>query len=494
MAAATWVAEVDWNNDLDYSDTGETVTTRVQHRDGITTVRGRDTIRALSPPAAGSCDFTLNNASKDYSPENASSPLYGNLTPGRRVRIRTTAPSATNIWKGNLDDLPQQPLLRGGFVKVPALGTLAKLKGTKVSCYLRTNITTSAALAVLFAAAGLAASEYQFLDTGKTTLTLWWCGDDDAFDMMTRILAAEGPGAAIYEDGSGVITFHSRHYRLLTTRCTVSQATFGNASTEPKHAPPFGYQPNLKGVVNQAAITTKVGTLAGSATTVWTWTGSIQCAVGTPLYFDINLSEPAEQFTSAITFDTGGLLTTIGNYDDGGANPAKGTRVYLQVINNSAGGQTVTITAISVSAKVYSSATEIVRNTADTSASQAKYGSRALPTSYNPWPYIDSLVARDFADAIVGAYKEPRASVDITVNNGHATRLTHQLAREISDRVTVQESQTGMNGAVIIERIRHEIKAGGRDHKTTFSCEKVGAHDNWLIWDVGTWDTNLWAF
>ena len=126
--------------------------------------------------------------------------------------------------------LPQLPLLRGGFVRVPCLGTLSRLKGVKISSNVYTSYRTDQAFSKVCTLAGLSSSEYQALDNGKTTLTLWWCGDDDAFDMLCRILAAEGPGAAIYEDGQGRITFHSRHYRLLTTRSTTSQVTFGNGT------------------------------------------------------------------------------------------------------------------------------------------------------------------------------------------------------------------------------------------------------------------------
>lgn len=497
MVKATWGVFVDWNNDFDYSDTGENVTARVLNEPGIVTVRGRDTIRALAPPAAGSCDFALNNASKDYSPAYVSGPLYGNLVPGRAILINTSAPSSASIWTGTVDDLPQEPFAQGGGrVRVPGLGKLAKLRGVRVSCYLRTNITTSAALAALFAAAGLAPGEYTMLDTGQTTLALWWAGDDDAFEMMARLLAAEGPGAAIYERGDGVIAFHSRHYRLLTSRCTTSQATFGNASTEPKHSPPFGYEPNLKGVVNSVALTTKVGTLAGSATEVWTWTGNINLAPGANLYFDVSLSEPGVDFTPAVTFTGGGISTALGNYEDMGATAAAGTRVYLQVTNVSSPAQATNITAISVSAKVYASATEIVRHEVDTSASRAKYGVRALPGSFNPWPYLAPNVARGFADYIAAAYQEPRATVMVTVKNGTSARLAQQLAREISDRITVTESQTGLSEPVFIERIRHEVREGGRFHTTQFFCETIPATGlgGLGVYDTAVYDTARYGY
>jgi hypothetical protein len=492
MAAATVVAEIDWNNDGDWSDTGEVVTSRVQNRPGIVTVRGRDTIRALGPPAAGSCEFVLNNQSKDYSPEYASSPLYGNLLPGRAVRVRATAPSATGLWGGHLDDLPQDPRLRGGFVRVPALGKLAKLKGVAISTRYYTDVTTSAAFEHTCRMAGLAAAEYTALDTGQTTLTSWWCDQDDAFAMLVKILAAEGPGAAIYEDNTGRITFHSRHYRLLTARCTTSQATFGNAATEPKHSPPFGYEPNLKGVVNECSVERKTATAGTPGTEVWTWTGSVTIAPGATATWDVRASNPGTGYAATFTW-TGGGLTHGFVSEDNGAVAASGTHVELRVTNASSPAQAATITAISVTATPYTAVAETVGNTVDTSASRAKYGTRALPGGWAPWPYLDRSVAQGICDAIVNAYQEPRATVRVTVNNGHSTRLTHMLARDISDRVTVVESQTGLNAACHIERIRHAIGEGGRFHATTFDCERI-AGDAPGVYDTAVYDTARYGF
>lgn len=490
MTKATIAVLVDWNNDLDWGDTGETVTTRVLHSPGITTVRGRDQIRALAPPMAGSCDFSLNNQSKDYSPENASSPLYGNLVPGRAIKITA---NGSDLWRGNVDDLPQQPRLRGGSVGVPGLGTLAKLKGTIINSHLYTNITTDVAFAHVCRLAGLTlTTHYAALDTGKTTLTAWWCNQSDAFAMLVSILAAEGPGAAIYESPSGVITFHSRHYRLLTSRCTTSQATFGDGVTEPKHSPLFGYEPNLKGVVNQCAITVGTATPAGAPSVVWTWTGSVQVVVGQTVVFPISLTAPAKSFVATFTF-TGGGMSTVFTSEGVGVTAAGAAYVELRLDNSDVAGQPTTLTGISVSATAYTLTSETVRNSVDTSASQGKYGLKKLGTNWTPWPYIDANVGRDFCNAIVNAYQEPRATVTVTIKNANATRLTQQLAREISDRVTVQESQTGISGDVYIERIKHTITEGGLFHTTEFGCEKVPT-SNYGLWGSGLFGTATWGF
>jgi hypothetical protein len=490
MAAATWKVEVDWSNDGDFSDTGEDVTARVLNDPGIVTVRGRDQIRALAPPMAGRCEFALNNASQDYSPDYASGPLYGKLVPGRRVRVRTTAPSAATLWAGHLDDLPQEPFVRGGGrVRVPALGRLAKLKGMRVSTQVHTTVPTSTAFTYVCAAAGLTSDEYAVLDTGQTTFAHWWCHDDDAFAMLARILAAEGPGAAIYEQADGRIAFHSRHYRLLASRSATSQATLGNASTEPKHSPPFGYEPNLKGVVNSATITAATLTRDAAPTAdAWTWAGALVLPYGQALVWTFDLANPADTVLPVVT-----ATNQIGTAES--LTPSFGQRFTYTYSNENADGSAQVVTGIAASAYYYRTAEEAVVNRLDTSASQAKYGVRALPASFNPWPYLSTEQARDLADAAVLAYREPRATVSITVRNANSTRLTQQLTREVSDRITVQESQTGIGGDVFIERIEHRVTAGGRAHATTFGCELVNAAtDDWFIFDVDNFDDETFGF
>ncbi len=494
MAAATWVAEISWNNDSDFSDTGEDVTARVLNEPGIVMERGRDQIRALAPPMAGRCDFSLNNASKDYSVEYASSPLYGNLLPGRPMRFRTTAPSAATLWAGNVDDIQQEPFLRGGGrVRVPGLGKLAKLKGTRVTTdfHLNDGITTSAAIVEVLTAAGLTASDYTMLDTGLTTLTAWWCAEDDAFDMLRRLLAAEGPGAAIYEQADGKIAFHSRHYRLLTSRSNTSQVTLGNSTTEPKHSLPFGFNPNLKDVVNTATVTQATLTagedLDTDLATVW-FDEEIYLPLGASMEVEFILDNPA---TSVIGVGRTVPIDAAVVPHDVSLDVTEGVRFVLTITANPTA---ITLAGARLAGYPYTTDTQVIRHNADTSASQAKYGVRDMPSGFTPWPYITAAAARDLANSVVINYQEPRPTVTVTVANANSTRLTQQLTREISDRVTVVESQTGLNAAMYIERIRHEVREGGRFHRTTFGCEKVGAYDDYFLFDVDNFDGESFGF
>ena len=87
MAQAKWLVCVDWNDDGDFSDTDEDATSSVL---GLTL----DHFRDLSDEhiEAARLELELKNNDHKYSPPNSSSPLSGNLKPGRKVWVRAAYP------------------------------------------------------------------------------------------------------------------------------------------------------------------------------------------------------------------------------------------------------------------------------------------------------------------------------------------------------------------------------------------------------------------
>lgn len=481
---------VDWSGDGDFADTGEDVSART-FGSGVRWERGRDQVRALAPPFAGTLAATLDNSSGDYAPENTGSPLYGDVEAGREVLLQSVSGGTTNLFRGYLEeptlDSEQQT------VNLRALGKLSRLAGNLISSHFYANITTSEAFGHVCRLAGLAAGDYTALDTGQTTLTAWWCKQDDAFAMLTRILAAEGPGAAIYEQADGKIAFHSRHYRLLTSRCTTSQATFRDTGADPLHVPPYRYDRGVEGVVNRASILVKTATLAGAATVVWEWEGSLVIQPGETVAFDILLDEPCEDFSLSTYGATGGGTSNAFVSGGDAMVSASGAHVVLTITNVSSPAQATTLTSLEVEAKVYGSAEETVSHSVDASASQEARGIRDLPSSFVPWPYIDDEVARGFCDYIVFAYQNPRPIVTITVENATATDLAQILARTVSDRITIVDARSYVNHDFFIERLAHEVTEDGRAHRLTLGCEKVPTAGVG-IYDTSVYDTARYGF
>jgi hypothetical protein len=78
---------VDWNNDGDYSDSGDDITSRVE---SLTVSRFRDLISGYMAGAV--LTMSLDNKDHEYSPPNSGSGLSGKLVPGRKVWVRVWYP------------------------------------------------------------------------------------------------------------------------------------------------------------------------------------------------------------------------------------------------------------------------------------------------------------------------------------------------------------------------------------------------------------------
>jgi len=87
MAQAQWLVLVDWNDDGDFSDSNEDVTSAVL---GLTLEHSRDL--AGGHIEAARLELELKNDDHKYSPPNGSSPLSGNLKPGRKVWAKAAYP------------------------------------------------------------------------------------------------------------------------------------------------------------------------------------------------------------------------------------------------------------------------------------------------------------------------------------------------------------------------------------------------------------------
>ena len=87
MAEAKWLVQVDWNDDGDFSDANEDVTSDVL---GLTLEHFRDL--SSGHVEAARLELQLKNDDHKYSPPNTSSPLSGNLKPGRKTWVRAAYP------------------------------------------------------------------------------------------------------------------------------------------------------------------------------------------------------------------------------------------------------------------------------------------------------------------------------------------------------------------------------------------------------------------
>lgn len=496
---------VDWNDDGDFVDTYENVSDRVFAQPGITAVRGRDQVRALTPPAAGTFHTEIDNSSRDYSPENASSPIASYLYPGHKVRatvfvgtevnydsadlynsdaLYDGAP-AYNISTTLLDDIPQNPAIDVQTVELPSIGVFSRLVGKRVTTPLYQNILISTAIGYVLDELGWPAAERR-ISTSTTTLEWWWLDDADGWDAIQALSFSEGPGAALYEGSDGYFVFEDRTYRITANRCTTSQLTLAATDTTP---PISGmvYQSGIKDIINVCSIN-YAKRAAGSLAAVWTLGSTLTLAAGESRSF-VARSETGDPFTAAVApVLTTDYTVSVGSVASTSINRTSGAQVTVTI---TAGGSGATVTTLQLRAQLVSvTASGSIANTVSASTSISRYGRR--PFSYTTLPEIATNTLQDLANAIVTTYQVAQPMIEVTAHGTDDTSATALLAREISDRLSVADPTSGFASDVFIEQITARITDAGFV-TVTFGCTKATS-TGYAVWDTSVWDTGRWAY
>lgn len=466
---ARYKAYVDWNADGDFTDPLEDVTSDVlDGRTPVTMQYGRDQARALSPIAVGQAAFALDNQSRVYSPENTSSALNGQVVPGRSVMVTGTVGVTTyTLLRATIDDFKLQPDRSERYISVTCIDPLGQLRGVQVTTPLYQGVRPGEAIGYILDAVGWPAA-LRDLDLGATVMPFWWLDGDDAFQAVLDILDSEGPPALVTVDTSGRIVFRSRHHRLLLSASTTAQSTWrSSGSLEPLISSPAEYNHGFKEIVNSVTFDVPQRAVSGTLTAVWSSQGLTSVSAGETLEITAQGNSPfigAEIPLDGVDFTTvSGTVSMSLSRDSGGS-----TLISVVGVGGSATIADLQLRAFAVST------VNTVRVAATDPSSVAKYGPRSLPSGRDPkWPSLGD--ARAIAQVILGQRAERLPTMTVTMVSANTTRVTQQLTRNLSDRVHITESHTGMDSDMFVEQIGHAITQGGAEHKTTFGLEKCPA-------------------
>lgn len=317
---------VDWGQDGTFAHAGADIYDYVRVTPAVRVQRGRDSARSYSPPMIGRYSLTLDNQDLTFTRENAGSTLYGHLDPGKWVWHRVWIGGAPGLggvevypFRGLLDDIQLAPSMRSRSASLSALGTLSFLQSHRVTTHLYTNIRVDQAIEVVLEQCsnpghpnadkwGVSGSAYKkwgahanhghwivgwqtafkAVDVSSVTLAYWWLDDANALDAVLELLATEGTGANLYEDGSGRIVFKRRLHRSHDTRSVTSQVTFIDGATLGPVNPAFSdiaYTSGLRDIINDATVSvvTRMVGQASEVDTVWAHASTIDLAANTTL-------------------------------------------------------------------------------------------------------------------------------------------------------------------------------------------------------------------
>ena len=205
--------------DSDYTD----ISTYVQ---GVTVTRGRS--RELQRFAPGRCNITLDNTTRVFDPLNSAGTHFGNLLPGRRVRVYITHPTGGadhRVFTGQVTDWGMSyQQMKNATTQLSATDRMVDMQRADI------NKTTSAgtsdvAVNEILNAGGIVSRE---IDTGDETFQATTFTGATCLSAMNQ--AEDSEQGAMYVDVNNAVVWKSRNSIFSDTASNTSQATFGTAA------------------------------------------------------------------------------------------------------------------------------------------------------------------------------------------------------------------------------------------------------------------------
>lgn len=502
MPNATFVLEADWSRDGDYLDTGEDLTSYVQD---VEYRRGRDYASQLTGRStAGELIATLKNTDQRFSSFNTASPLTGLLLPGVKIRLRTTAPSAKNLWTGFLDRIEPQPSIDGAHtVRLYAIGPLGKVNGDEtVRVEMKTAILTGDAIAHVLTQAGWPVADRD-LDTGQTTMDRWFSDEAEALTVLREIEETES--GFIWEMVDGKIAFFDRHARLISPY-TVSQAVWTDTAGGAIGYYPIRQEDPLREIFNVFEARVLLYTV-GSIVTLWTLAengaASPLFTPGQVLDFWANYPNPdsaTDAFgvnawtTPVVTTD----FTANTAADGSGSNVSADFTVAsskfaksMKVTLTNTGAVNAYLTMLQARGTPLT-VSDPIRIITEDAASITKYGRRVYPLGTRFIPNTDD--ARNRNAWVSSIYSVPIPVLSVTLfGNRSAAMLTEILTRDVNDRVTIvasaARSSLGINEDFFVEAVQGRIDSN-LHHVVTYECSPASAFGGFWVLDTGVLGTS----
>lgn len=510
---------VDWDNDGDYDGTYEDVSADVLP--GVDAELGRDQGRILGGPKVPKGSFALTNESRRYAAEYSGSPLHGQLLPGRACVIGRTVGTTTVTMNDAVVTMNDPQALMAGQVDVPIItgrieepkesygygqrtvhvgvyGTIQRLIDTKISIAYQPAVRTGNAIVQVLVAAGLAADEYVIDGSSQVSgrdMLHWYVDDRPAWDVCREIWATEGPPAALYEDNLGRLNWEGRTYRATVPRFANVQRTFTDTDATYWFAD-LEYEQAVDTVVNDMRVEVEQQILSATAVVVWEYgDGTFNLTAGAATTFVVSTDAPivtpqVPQITTDYTVPIGALasvtLTQLGPRSVSVTFTAGGSATQVAPPAGADGWQLRALPLVSVSKTV-------ADGTVNPFDSQSAYGVHAPPQeiSSSIWRSLSAAEADGMIDGYLAGYPKPRAAVRMTLVGATGLLLLEILNRQVSDRIHITDSWSGIDLDVSIEQITHQIDALG-GHEAVFHCERI-VELGWAQWDVDDWDEGIYG-
>lgn len=475
VSGAAYTAAIDWADDGDFTGPHDDVTDDVLDR-SIEISYGRDQFRQLAPPMVGTQSYALCNVERLYSPENSSSPLFGDLAPARPVQTTVDFVGTTHgLFAGRIDDFEIRADRGDRSVSLQMSDGLAVLAGVKLSTDLLYMQRTGAIIDYILNQVGWTAG--RDIDLGATHVPWWWAEGTDAFDAVKDLVLSEGPPAIAYVAPDGTFVFRDRHHRLLRDESTQPQARFSAPMVDCAAPPvtgfsftdPFVYQHGWSDIINSVSFSVEERAPDADYSVVWSTDTPIVIADGETVTITAETSDPFDdlQFDSSEDVVWNESATALGF----GITKTSGQTPQISITST---GDTAVITYLQLRARSVPVVRTVKVMVQDTE-SIAVHGERTY-TGDAPWAGVHDAYA--IASLILGYYSSRRPTVQMRVTSCDPQHLEQILTRTVSDRITIQHDELGLNGDFLVEQVSHTITRINQDdlgpvHAVVFGCERA---------------------
>lgn len=485
---------VDWDNDGDFSDAGENVTSNAI---SVDIQRGfPDPLERTAK--VGRCTIILNNSNRDYSPE-----LDADVTTMRAVIVQMRWDGTTKYkFTGYLENIQPDAgqYEPGRTVKLDCIDAMALLQEAEILIALQENKRGDELIAAIvsnvFTPAGTAydvdLDEFPFAaDEWRDDIVYGGGKQQRALPAIRDVCVSDWGHFYIRADGYPV--FENRHHRILDTTVV---ASFSNLMDGLRYKKGRGL------LYNDLKVTAYPRTVGGSNEVLWAFESGNVPSVGVSetVIYSARFRDPNNK-----SFDIGGKTVvapaattdyTMNSAADGSgsdltANFTVTATVYanhavITVVNN--GASTGYITKLQIrglAVRVYAPPTLL----ASDSASQTTYKSKKT-LAIDSVLQDDVNVAQQLANYLVGLYGTPPPEITGVkfVAQYNSTFMGYARDLELSTRVTLVETQTGVNGDYFVNFIHETIENYGLWHRVSFDVEPANP-GGFFILDVSRLDS-----
>jgi hypothetical protein len=248
---------------------------------------------------------------------------------------------------------------------------------------------------------------------------------------------------------------------------------------------PFEYEIGWRDIVNDVQLPVDERVPDPDITTVWESQDTINLAIGEATQVRIETSDPFLE-ANPITLAAGDIVYTGSGVPTISLSRTSGQSTTATI---TAVGGTLNITYLRLRARSLPVAKSILVAASD-STSIARHGDRSYQEDV-PWAGQHDAFA--VSQLLLAQYAERRPTVSLRIVSSDLAHHLQVVGRQISDLITIRNSELGLYGDFFIENVSHTLArmtaqsaCPGPVHYAAFGCEQSGivVADNPFTFDL----------